>query len=814
VPHTTYTAASQRAYSVQLTAIARSLASRIRSNPARFVALALLLVTLACIVIPFSPVLPAAPLDDSWALGLNHALAEGRVFGRDILFTFGPYSNVFSMAYHPATDGLMMFASAYLAVGYWFAVVQLTRDSKPSLPWGILVVLAAVMSGRDARDALLMSYPLLVGLVCFRIAIRSSELPARFTPVVIGVLASTFGLLSLIKGSMMIACGLIAVGVVALLLIHKQWRFAVALVVSPVLALAGFWLLAGQPISALADYIRSFSPIISGYTEAMAIPGDTSEIVIYLIGCAILLTAVLAVRGTSTRPRIILCGIFAAFLFVAFKAGFVRHDSHALIPAQGLLLAAVLFAGAFEARLGHVVVVASALIWGYVHHHYIDMSPRAALAKVVNTYADATAGLRKRLAADWPEQEFHARLDWLKRSSRIPALEGTTDIYSYRQAELISSENRWNPRPMIQSYAAYNSYLADRNRAHLLGSTPPENVVFRVEFLDHRLPALDDGASWPVLLARYRPVSFDDGMLILRRRPEVDSMAELMTIKTQTGRLGKPVAVPQVDSFVFVEIAVKPTLLGKLASAVFKTDALLIQLNLANGQSKTYRYVAGLGRSGLVLSPLVENTAELTALYAAGGSLNAKQVTSFVITPAESTRLWKPRFQITFKRVTSKPVLGARQLWELISGDQQLDQIHRGAGIDGVLDPAGCDGVIDDINDFRPPPGDIPVSGLLSVSGWTARSVTEANIPEGVVLVLTDEQGQHTLFDVRKTQRPDVSAFFNDHRLDPSGFTTRVDVSKFEGRYTLAIAFEEAGRIELCPRLTNTLVLTATPPLD
>ena len=94
----------------------------------------LMLVVLVAFV-PLAPKLPAASLDASWALGLNQALAQGLSFGKDLIFTLGPYSSVYTKAYHPATAFLMLGGSLYLAYSYWFCLVLLMQLFPGAGPW-------------------------------------------------------------------------------------------------------------------------------------------------------------------------------------------------------------------------------------------------------------------------------------------------------------------------------------------------------------------------------------------------------------------------------------------------------------------------------------------------------------------------------------------------------------------------------------------------------------------------------------------------------------------------------------------------------
>lgn len=91
--------------------------------------LILLLVTVSTFV-PFSPKLPASGIDSSWALGLNQAVAQGLAFGKEIIFTLGPYSSIYTKAYHPATNIMMNVGSLYLAISYWVALLFLMQNTR------------------------------------------------------------------------------------------------------------------------------------------------------------------------------------------------------------------------------------------------------------------------------------------------------------------------------------------------------------------------------------------------------------------------------------------------------------------------------------------------------------------------------------------------------------------------------------------------------------------------------------------------------------------------------------------------------------
>ena len=85
---------------------------------AGFVASAFIIIGAISRFVPFFPIFPIAELDAGWQFGMNEALARGMVFGRDVIFTVGPYGSVETWQYHPATDALMMGGSGLLAFAF------------------------------------------------------------------------------------------------------------------------------------------------------------------------------------------------------------------------------------------------------------------------------------------------------------------------------------------------------------------------------------------------------------------------------------------------------------------------------------------------------------------------------------------------------------------------------------------------------------------------------------------------------------------------------------------------------------------------
>jgi hypothetical protein len=77
--------------------------------------------------IPLAPSYPDATLDSGWGYAINAAMAKGLVLGRDVVFTFGPYADLYSTQYSPAGDLRMLAGGSLLGAAFAAGLLCLAR---------------------------------------------------------------------------------------------------------------------------------------------------------------------------------------------------------------------------------------------------------------------------------------------------------------------------------------------------------------------------------------------------------------------------------------------------------------------------------------------------------------------------------------------------------------------------------------------------------------------------------------------------------------------------------------------------------------
>ncbi len=324
------------------------------------------------------------------------------------------------------------------------------------------------------------------------------------------------------------------------------------------------------------------------------------------------------------------------------------------------------------------------------------------------------------------------------------------------------------------------------NRRHLVADDAPDNILLRLEPIDRRLPALEDGPSWTALLSHYRPVAFVSGYLHLEKAPAPEP-APMQSLGTRRHILGQRVEVPGTAARLFARIDVRPTPAGRLIGLLYKPSPLSITLELHNGDTRHYRFVAGMGRAGFVLSPFIGSAADFALLYAPSDALDGQRVRA--ITLDGDVRLWQTDFAL---ELDALPSAG--------TGTAPLPGLTRPQPIPANLpvhEATHCDGNLEQLNGLRAHTAQA-VTGMLHASGWLARSAARGEPARDIQLILTAPSGERYRLRTQTDPRPDIAAYLGQPGLAAGGFIVAADVRGLQGLYTLRIAHEDNGILQHC----------------
>jgi hypothetical protein len=783
---------------MELTSNISSVKAPRRAASSILVAAVSIILTLV-VMLPLDPGMPVEGLDASWLYAINEAVARHLIFGKDLIFTYGPLGSVDTWFYHPGTDRVMLIGGAIVAIGFCSGFALLALERRP----GLLAVMPFLVVILNSRDAILMALPVFLLLACFLISSASEDplnLPlTRRTKVLLALLVCSIGILPLVKGSFSGVAGALGFLSIAILIRNRRGSLAVVLTALSVLTLCFAWVLTGQPLLDLPGFFISQGPIISGYTDAMSSSGPFSSVVYWGVPAAI---CVLAFYASLGRHRgidglIVTAGI-AVYLFITFKAGFVRQDGHPIISIGALAIIAYALATMLQPKVALIVSVVALCGWWSVERQIADIRPQTVLERLHLASAMTVDGIDARMHGDTLLRRFNYATEQIRAQFPLPATAGTVDLYPNDLSQLFANKLIWSGRPVFQSYSAYTPELAKINRDHLRDAGPAR-VFFSVGPIDLRYPSIEDASSWPDLIAHYAPTGFIGQYAILDRRSGSNAITISEPFQSGEQALGSSVPLRQRGGAVWAQIDVKPTLLGKLVSALFKNPFLSIVVKYSDGTTKNFRFVPGMARDGFLLSPTVSSARDFVALQSprAAYQLQGKYPTEFGISGSSGTRwLWNKSFAYRLSAMTVTP-------------DHQVDRIL--ASLDSTasenhekLSPGG-DCNIELVNQAGAGTAPVQIGDKpLSISGWAAVS-GKGGIKSGKVdLALTRPDGTVQLWSTNKTPRGDVADYFHQPALANSGFEAAIDGEALKGTYSVSV-IQEFGRQHLECKGTVTL---------
>jgi hypothetical protein len=604
------------------------------------------------------PGMPSLGLDSAWQMALGRFFVDGRQFGTEVVFTYGPLGWTMGNMYWGGQWGALVVWHAAFSL----AVAALITWNAFRLPLLRRVVFLLFFLGLGLRheDIQQQIAIVLAGLELIRRADRPWQ---RSSLAFLALLA----VLSLVKfTNLVLAVVLVGLGSVRPLL-RREWRAALAVPAWFTVMLFMGWLLCGQNPLNLPAYLLNSWEISSGYQDAMGWSCPSPQLY-HGLAVAAILAAYLMVNALTDRDRLrglVLATATAAYLFLNWKHGFIRADGHQLVfyfavlalvvgaprlleddPRarwfkQGLLILAAGLAlrGAELATPGLAGSAFATLRDRMQRHVELALHPGTLRTK----YEQTLAAVRQQVPLPLTHQVVGDR---------------SLDIIGFEQDVVTIHGFNHTPRPVFQSYSAYTPRLARLNREFFESAQAPEFVLFKLQTIDGRLETMDDSLVIDLLPQRYRYLFTERGFTLWQRKPGPGApLATPSPVRTVTARLGESVDLADLrDHRVWVRIEYRLNLLGRLRRLLFKPPVMRLLATDESGATANLRLPGPVGETGFLINPLIRDTSEF--LRAANGE-PGRPVTSFVVEPSLQDRdCFHDEVTVTLATVPAQPGTG------------------------------------------------------------------------------------------------------------------------------------------------------------
>jgi hypothetical protein len=584
--------------------------------------LVLTLIYVALISLPVPPKSNGTGLDASWMLGLNLAHAGGMVAGRDVIFTYGPLGY---LLYPEPVSGTPVLALIFRLGLYLLSFAALGRlvwimQSKVAAFWTALILgLGVVLDALPEENRVILA---ITALALLPLADRS-----RWRYAELSLLALLTGLGCLVKLNQ----GIEGVGLfIALLatvafqdrpLTRRASGKVLAVLCALPLSIVILFLASTGSLSGLVAYLRTGWEIVTGYSEAMGLPGPLWQVT---LACAII-AATFVVLLVAADLRSLWPGAAPALIvaFFVFKHAMVRQGAgHAPLFhikfAVGLLFLLVCARTARDRRL-IVTMQLFSVVMAYAisieAYPGFDSDIKARL-QLRQTYTILTAYWR------WPSTWAGVgAANALNRSKlrlpdRIHRLIGNATVDAIPWDVDLVEANGWNwrPRPVFQSYTAYTPDLDRLDAAHLESNRTADFAILNFAAIDDRHPFLETPLSWRALLDRYDLKLAAADWFLLQHRTAA-RYAPLTPLGFSMARWDEDVLVPQADGMLVMSPRLRSSLAGKLTALLFRSAAVYTEVTYRSGRKLRWRCVPRNLADGVLIRPFPQDLQDLRPLF-------------------------------------------------------------------------------------------------------------------------------------------------------------------------------------------------------
>lgn len=565
-------------------------------------------------------------IDPSWSAVASWAWTNGYQWGRDIIFSYGPYAflspriSFDANIFHTAVVAQILYGALIVLI----AAAALKAGQR--LMTGMLFATVVAYSVWVAGDALwLMSYALSL------LALLTYASPTRGLKEVVALAAGIVVAIPWLVKFTSIPLALIWAGCVLVAPISARLR-AIALT-SFGLTAAGLWIGSGGDFPSLAQFIDSSSEIALGYGSAMQKP--SSSLLADALGLVLLAAVLISILGypsnfrTLDRKRIAWTIMLCATILLAFKASYTRIDEdHIMIFFPVACSAAALSLAISETttksnKISVIVVfiisiVATISTPEISNLQKIGLTGIASISRIIDNSEEliSPGSVFEKNALE--RESFSRMFDF--PITRKLASEQTVDIVPVSQGIVFLNRLNYHPRPVFQSYAAFTKDLTERNAAFLRSSDAPQWIMLRWAAIDKRLPSSEDPASLREIFRRYQLETKERDFLIFRRKAIPDTENSVGEVRTKThAHMNELITLPDHDDTLSMSFTVLPTIAAKLATLILREPRFYMRVVTRDGKEHSFRLVRNITSTGLLISPLLLTNTDVERWLGGGG---------------------------------------------------------------------------------------------------------------------------------------------------------------------------------------------------
>lgn len=726
---------------------------------------------------PFS--MPGSGLDPSWGIGISKAVSDNFQFGPDIAFTFGPLGFLYFPSYIDPALWFLSFIFSLL-IHFLFLISLALLMIKSSANWKeYIVVLALVIIPINfIRD-----YELLLSVGIFLYLIFSSKLNRKYEVHVLSFVSLLLAIASLIKTNIAIISLSIILIFLLLCIFKKEFQkhlyvFILYFTFVPIL-----WLIAGQHLTNLPVYLLNSIQLSSGYNDAMAIHGPEWQIYIGLIGIIFILVLFLYSLVKRMHDLVVFILLNGVLLFIVFKHGFVRHDSHVygFFASYAIIFVYVYLISKSKTNFAvrSVSLLLSILFVVSIYNGFPNIMQDNIFLKLP-AYEKSFSLMSNQTYQDQVvlDAKYNIKRSYPLDNNSIHFLNHnnkTLDIFPWDIALVWAYDFTWSPRPVFQSYSAYTQKLDMLNAQHFSDLKAPKAILYSYKSIDGRYPLFDEPATFESILNNYTFVNKSGEFLLLSYDPEKNIQKTEEDLGTVNVGLGNTIKIPKYDSgYIFGQIELGYSTFGSFMKLIYKPALAHIRFRFYDRtDSEDFRFITGVSMNGVFLSQYVSNVDDLASIFSENITQDITEMMIEVDDPAYYMKNVKVKFvgvpaNITVQNNSYASMPDWRLLKRVQGGKMWIDTVGKKQYAQGNI-------IIVDREKEQ----------FVSINGWAADDKEkDGTIKKFLVLIGGKEE---IVVPTKKKFRPDVANYFGFESYMQSGWEATIRSNEFKDCFNISV---------------------------